>query len=110
MKEKTPHTYLGIDVTKATLRVQTPKENFEVGNDIDGIARILKECAKVKAPLVVRFGVERALEPMINMGGAEVNVDSDGWTVRTRDGLPSAHFEHTVVVGPDGAEILTVSE
>jgi methionyl aminopeptidase len=48
-----------------------------------------------------------ALEPMINAGGAGVRVLDDGWTVVTADGSRSAHFEHTVAVGPHGSEILT---
>ncbi len=48
-----------------------------------------------------------AIEPMINSGGHEVVVESDGWTIRTKDGSLSAHFEHTVAVGPDGPEILS---
>lgn len=49
-----------------------------------------------------------AIEPMINMGTGEVDFLQDGWTVRTRDRLPSAHYENTVAVTNDGAEILTV--
>lgn len=52
-------------------------------------------------------GLVLALEPMINMGGAQVKILPDGWTVVTADGMPSAHFEHTVAVGDDGPEILT---
>ncbi len=48
-----------------------------------------------------------AIEPMINMGKKEVNQSKDGWTIRTADGKPSAHFEHTVVVRKDKAEILS---
>jgi len=48
-----------------------------------------------------------AIEPMINSGGWEVEVLEDGWTVVTSDGSDSAHFEHTVLVGDDGPEILT---
>jgi methionyl aminopeptidase len=49
-----------------------------------------------------------AIEPMVNVGGFEVVTGSDGWTVSTKDGALSAHFEHTVAVGPDGPEILSV--
>jgi methionyl aminopeptidase len=52
-------------------------------------------------------GMTLAIEPMVNLGGSEVEMQDDGWTVLTRDGKPSAHFEHTVVVGRDGGEILT---
>ena len=56
----------------------------------------------------LRAGMTFCLEPMVNMGGREVDVAEDGWTVRTRDRLPSAHFEHMVVVGRESAEILTL--
>ncbi|MBN1268896.1 MAG: type I methionyl aminopeptidase [Kiritimatiellae bacterium] len=52
-------------------------------------------------------GMTLAIEPMVNMGAAEVDVMGDGWTVLTRDRRPSAHFEHTVAVGEGSAEILT---
>lgn len=52
-------------------------------------------------------GMTLAIEPMINMGTWKVNSLPDGWTVVTADGRPSAHFEHTIVVRPQGGEILT---
>lgn len=55
----------------------------------------------------LKEGMVLAIEPMINAGRAEVMVLPDGWTAVTRDGLPSAHFEHTVAIGPHGPEILT---
>ena len=53
-------------------------------------------------------GMTIAIEPMINMGGWEVKRLSDGWTVKTKDGSLSAHFEHTVAITNDGPKILTV--
>jgi len=55
----------------------------------------------------LRPGMTLAIEPMINMGTSEVRLLDDGWTVRTADGMPSAHFEHTVLITKDGPEILT---
>ena len=52
-------------------------------------------------------GMVIALEPMINMGTKNVTLDSDGYTFRTADGKPSAHFEHTILITEDGSEILT---
>lgn len=52
-------------------------------------------------------GMTIAIEPMINMGKAGVKQLSDGWTVKTRDGSLSAHFEHTVAITPDGPKIMT---
>ncbi len=57
----------------------------------------------------LRAGMTLAIEPMFNLGGAEVVVLNDGWTVVTRDRRPSAHFEHTIVVGEAEAEVLTVA-
>jgi methionyl aminopeptidase len=51
-----------------------------------------------------------AIEPMVNIGGPEVVTQADGWTVVTKDGSLSAHFEHTVLVGGDGPEILSEPE
>ncbi len=62
----------------------------------------------VEYDLVLRPGMTLAIEPMINAGGPAVRVDQDGWTVRTADGRPSAHFEHTVAVGREGPQILTL--
>lgn len=52
-------------------------------------------------------GMVLAIEPMVNMGSKEVRQLDDGWTVVTRDGRPSAHFEHTVAVGDGQAEVLS---
>lgn len=52
-------------------------------------------------------GMALALEPMVNMGGCEVMTLADRWTVVTKDGKPSAHFEHTILITEDGPEILT---
>ncbi len=56
------------------------------------------------------IGQVLAIEPMVNVGGPDVVTKADGWTVVTRDGSLSAHFEHTVAVGPNGPEILSVAE
>ncbi len=57
--------------------------------------------AKLKEGLVI------AIEPMINLGKKDVFNDKDGWTVRTKDGKPSAHYEHTVCVKKEKADILS---
>jgi methionyl aminopeptidase len=51
-----------------------------------------------------------AIEPMVNAGGPETEVLDDGWTVITRDGRRSAHFEHTIAVTDHGPEVLTLPE
>ncbi|MCM1322174.1 MAG: type I methionyl aminopeptidase [Bacteroides sp.] len=57
----------------------------------------------------IQAGMVLAIEPMINLGTADVDLLDDGWTVVTADGKISAHEEHTVAVFPDHTEILTVS-
>jgi methionyl aminopeptidase len=49
-----------------------------------------------------------AIEPMVNMGERNVVFMPDGWTCKTRDGMPSAHYENTVLITDDGVEILTL--
>jgi methionyl aminopeptidase len=52
-------------------------------------------------------GMVICIEPMINMGKKEIIQDPDGWTIHTSDRLPSAHFEHCVAIGKNGADILS---
>jgi methionyl aminopeptidase len=52
-------------------------------------------------------GMTLAIEPMVNAGGADVVTLSDQWTVVTADSKRSAHFEHTVAIGPDGPQVLS---
>ena len=55
----------------------------------------------------IEVGMCFAIEPMINMGTPDVYTKKDGWTVCTKDGLPSAHFEHSITITGNGAKILT---
>lgn len=55
----------------------------------------------------LKAGMTIAIEPMATLGTESIYVDNDGWTIKTRDGSMSAHFEHTILITPDGAEILT---
>ena len=55
-------------------------------------------------------GMVIAIEPMITAGSPAVKVLPDGWTVKTKDGSLAAHFEHTIAITSDGAQILTVPE
>jgi methionyl aminopeptidase len=55
----------------------------------------------------LREGWVIAIEPMVNLGNHDVKMLSDGWTVVTVDGMPSAHFEHTVAITEDGPYVLT---
>jgi methionyl aminopeptidase len=56
---------------------------------------------------ILQEGMVFAIEPMVNMGTQRTKILSDGWTVVTEDGKPSAHFEHTIVITANGPEILT---
>ncbi len=56
---------------------------------------------------VLKEGMVLAIEPMVSLGTKDVRILKDGWTAAMKDGKPSAHFEHTVVVRKDGYEILT---
>jgi len=58
--------------------------------------------------LKLKEGIVLAIEPMVNAGGPETEVLGDGWTVVTRDGRRSAHFEHTIAVTEHGPEVLTL--
>lgn len=60
--------------------------------------------------LMLKEGLVLAIEPMINMGTKDIIQDKDGWTIKTKDGKPSAHFEHDVVVMKDKADVLSTFE
>ena len=81
-----------------------------------GIGRQMHEAPEVPnygrrgtGPLI-RNGMCIAIEPMINMGGRKVIFENDGWTVRTKDRMPSAHFEHTIAIRNGKADILSTFE
>lgn len=59
--------------------------------------------------IVLKKGMALAIEPMLTLGGETLVLDKDGFTFRTKDGSLSAHFEHTVVVTENGADILTAA-
>jgi methionyl aminopeptidase len=60
--------------------------------------------------LRLRTGMALCIEPMFNLGSRHTTVDDDGWTVRTKDGSLSAHWEHTVCLTPDGPQVFTAGE
>ena len=74
-------------------------EEPQVPNFVDG-----------KSSPRLRPGMTLAIEPMVNAGAPDVKVLNDGWTVVTKDGQLSAHFEHTVLITESEPEILTCSE
>jgi len=78
-----------------------------------GIGRAMHEDPQVPnygrpgAGMLIEPGMCFAIEPMYNLGGDDVFVDDDGWTVRTVDGALSAHFENTIAVTESGPDVLT---
>ena len=62
---------------------------------------------KYNTGMILKTGMTIAVEPMLNLGSRYVNILDDDWTIVTRDGKPSAHFEATIVVTDSGYEILT---
>lgn len=78
-----------------------------------GIGRNLHEAPEVPnygkkgTGLKLQEGLVIAIEPMINFGKKAIKQHKDGWTITTADDLPSAHFEHTIAVGKDKADILS---
>ena len=69
---------------------------------------IIPNYGKAGTGPLLKKGMVIAIEPMATLGSGDVRLDKDGWTFRTADGSPSAHFEHTLVLTEDGAEILTM--
>jgi methionyl aminopeptidase len=84
-----------------------------------GIGRIMHENPQVpnfvgrdmrKHDFRLEEGLVLAVEPMVNMGRPEVDTLRDHWTVVTRDGLPSAHVEHTLAITKEGVQVLTADD
>lgn len=108
-----PGVHLG-DVSAAIQRY-VERHGFSVVREFagHGVGRRLHEEPQVPnfgragSGVELRPGMTLAIEPMVNAGTPDVTVDPDGWTVRTRDHKPSAHFEHTVAVTEDGVDVLT---
>ena len=57
--------------------------------------------------VMIRSGMCLCIEPMINLGSRNVVIERDGWTCRTRDRRPSAHYEHTIAIVDGKTEVLT---
>jgi len=118
--------YKGIEAAKEGNRlydigyaIQTHVENagFSVVRDLvgHGIGKKMHEEPQIpnygepnRGPRL-KAGMVLAIEPMVNMGDYDVYTKDDQWTVVTRDGLPSAHYEHDVVITKNGAEILSLA-
>lgn len=100
----------------AAIQAHAEANGFSVVRDMvgHGIGREMHEDPSVPNYGMAGRGVKLkrnmtiCVEPMINMGKRDVTLDDDGWTVRTLDGLPSAHYENTILIKDDGVEILTL--
>ena len=102
----------------AAMQKYVEGEGFSVVREFvgHGIGREMHEDPKVPnfvsnelrmRDILLEEGLVIAVEPMVAMGNADVVVEDDGWTVVTRDGKPSAHFEHTMAIMADGVQVLT---
>ena len=117
--------YVGIEEAKADNRVHdisaavqkyVEENGFSVVKDLcgHGVGKYLHEEPSVPnygrpgTGAKLKNGMTIAIEPMVNMGRYQVKTTYDGWTVVTADGLPAAHFEHTILISDGKPEILTV--
>ena len=114
--------YLGIEQMVAdksvggyAIQKHVEKNDFSVVRDLvgHGVGRKPHEDPQVPnygrpgTGVKLRTGMVLAIEPMVNMGSHQVFFADDEWTVKTSDGLPSAHFEHSVAITEDGPDILS---
>ena len=105
------------DISRAVQR-RVEDNGFSVVREFvgHGVGRAVHEEPQVpnyvdaRSNAKLKPGMTIAIEPMVNVGGAAVEILADQWTVLTKDRQLSAHFEHTVLIGDDGAEILTKDE
>lgn len=117
--------YVGIEQAKVNNKIgdisgaiqeYIESKGFSIVKDLcgHGVGKYLHEdpqipnFGKPNTGAKIKNGMTIAIEPMINLGSYEVTVSNDGWTVLTKDGKTSAHFEHTVAIINDYPEILSV--
>ena len=102
----------------AAIQHYTESQGYSVVKELvgHGIGKKLHEEPEVpnygiegSGPLL-EDGIVLAIEPMVNIGSADVFQKEDGWTIETKDGLPSAHFEYTVAITKNKTEILNSFE
>lgn len=127
LKRTKESLYLGIEQAVAGNRMgdvsyavqqHVEKAGYGVVRELvgHGVGRKLHERPEVPnygkrgSGLKLQTGLVIAIEPMVNLGTKQIVQEKDGWTIRTKDKLPSAHFEHTIVVRKDKAEVLTSFE
>jgi methionyl aminopeptidase len=105
------------DISNA-IQTHCERERFSVVREMvgHGIGKGLHEAPEVPnygrrgQGIKLQQGMVLCIEPMINLGRKEITQDPDGWTIHTADKLPSAHFEHCVAIGRNGADILSTFE
>ena len=114
IQQACPGNYVG-DIGNAVQK-HAEENGFSVVRELvgHGIGTALHEEPQIpnygnaKQGYLLHVGMCIAIEPMINAGSKEIFTAKDGWTILTKDGLPSAHFEHTVAITNDGPKILSV--
>jgi len=108
-------TGVKLGLVSNTIQTVVEEAGFSVVRDMvgHGIGKHLHEDPQIphfgpsgSGPTLEK-GMVLAIEPMVNMGEYKINQKPDGWTIVTADGSASAHFEHTIAVREDGADILT---
>ena len=116
--------YVGIDASRSGQRIGDV--GFAIQNHVEGhgysvvrelvghgVGKNLHESPEVPnfgkrgKGMKLKSGLVIAIEPMVNMGKRNVVQEADGWTIRTKDRMPSAHFEHTIAIFSDRTEVLT---
>ncbi len=105
------------DVSEA-VQAHAEKNGYSIVRELvgHGIGQNLHEAPEVPnygkkgSGLKLQEGLVIAIEPMVNLGKKAIIQENDGWTIRTADNLVSAHFEHTIAIGKDKADILSSFE
>lgn len=113
VKQVKPGNHIG-DISAAVESYAT-KHNLGVVKELcgHGIGREMHEDPEVPnygtkgTGPKLREGMVICIEPMLNLGTADIYMLDDDWTIKTDDGMPAAHYEHTILVTKDGYEILT---
>ena len=114
IEQAVPGNFVG-DIGKA-VQEHAEKNGFSVVRELvgHGIGTSLHEEPQIpnygeaKQGYKLRSGMCIAIEPMINYGSRDIFTASDGWTILTKDGSPSAHFEHTIAITDQGPKVLSV--
>lgn len=113
VKQVKPGNHIG-DISSA-VEEYSKKHNLGVVKELcgHGIGREMHEdpevpnYGKAHTGAKLKEGMVICIEPMLNLGTADIYMLDDGWTIKTDDGKPAAHYEHTILVTKDGYEILT---